>query len=92
MGAAKDMVHGVVAILYAGFIKHRASFYISSYLFWEDVFATLGKKKTRKQIAKWLSDPYSDGACYKMAGNGVVVAVADWIFEGIVANARWVGR
>jgi DNA (cytosine-5)-methyltransferase 1 len=56
--------------------------------FWEDVFATLGKKKSRKQITKWLSDPYSDGACYKMAGNGVVVAAADWILEGIVHNAR----
>jgi DNA (cytosine-5)-methyltransferase 1 len=58
------------------------------FLFWEAVFLTLGKKKSRKQIAKWLANPYSDGACYKMAGNGVVTAVVDWIFEGIVHNAR----
>jgi DNA (cytosine-5)-methyltransferase 1 len=58
------------------------------YIFWEDVFATLGKTKSRKQIAKWLGNPYSDGACYKMAGNGCVVACLDWIFEGIVHNAR----
>jgi DNA (cytosine-5)-methyltransferase 1 len=55
----------------------------ANYLFWEDVFATLGKKKTRRQIAKWLGSPYSDGACYKMAGNGCVVACLDWIFAGL---------
>ncbi|GHU37762.1 hypothetical protein FACS1894105_10460 [Clostridia bacterium] len=54
------------------------------YIFWEDVFATLGKKKSRKQIAAWLRKPYSDGACYKMAGNGLVVAVAEFVLSGIV--------
>jgi len=56
------------------------------YVFWEDVFTTLGKKKSRKQIAAFLKKPYSDGACYKMAGNGVVTAVAEWVIEGI---AEW---
>ena len=51
--------------------------------FWEVVFSTLGKKKSRKQITAFLRKPYSDGACYKMAGNGVVVAVAEWVIAGI---------
>jgi DNA (cytosine-5)-methyltransferase 1 len=58
------------------------------YDFWTDVFATLGKKKSRKQIAAFLKKPYSVGACYKMAGNGVVVAVVDWVIEGIADHAK----
>ncbi|MCL2509426.1 MAG: DNA (cytosine-5-)-methyltransferase [Oscillospiraceae bacterium] len=56
----------------------------ADFLFWESVFSTLGKKKSRKQIACWLAKPYSDGVCYKMAGNGIVVAVAQWVLGGIV--------
>jgi DNA (cytosine-5)-methyltransferase 1 len=56
--------------------------------FWEVVFNTLGKKKSRKQIAAFLRKPYSDGACYKMAGNGVVVAVVDWVIAGIADHAK----
>jgi DNA (cytosine-5)-methyltransferase 1 len=51
--------------------------------FWEVVFSTLGKKKSRKQIAAFLRKPYSDGACYKMVGNGVITAVAEWVIVGI---------
>jgi len=61
------------------------------YIFWEGVFSTLGKKKSRKQIARFLAKPYSDGACYKMAGNGVVTAVAQWVLEGVVDYARFMG-
>ena len=31
------------------------------------------KPKTSKQIKKWLADPYSDSAEYKMWGNGVAL-------------------
>jgi len=56
----------------------------TDYTFWESVFSALGKKKSRKQIGRWLAKPYSDGACYKMAGNGVVTEVARWVLDGIV--------
>jgi DNA (cytosine-5)-methyltransferase 1 len=61
--------------------------------FWDNVFKTYAeinpeaKPKTRKQIESWLKDPYSDSACYKMAGNGVVVPLVEWLFEGIVEHA-----
>lgn len=29
------------------------------------------KPKTEKQIRKWLADPYSDAAEYKLWGNGI---------------------
>ena len=44
--------------------------------FWHKVFKTYSevtgcKMKSDKQVAKWLKDPYSDSAEYKMWGNGV---------------------
>ena len=56
------------------------------YNFWTDVFATLGKKKSRKQIATFLRKPYSDSACYKMAGNGAVTAVCEWVIQGFAEH------
>ena len=52
--------------------------------FWGRVFetyanATGGKLKTDKQIRKWLADPMSDSAQYKMWGNGIVLPVARYI-------------
>ncbi len=48
--------------------------------FWSDVWEThrkiIGKSskpKTRKQIIKWLNNPHSDSAEYKMWGNGVAL-------------------
>ena len=48
--------------------------------FWQDVFEThrkaIGvskKPKSRKQIIKWLKNPQSDTAEYKMWGNGVAL-------------------
>ena len=58
---------------------------------WEGVFETFrqltdpGKKpKTRKQIAKWLKDPYADAAEYKMWGNGVALPCVYFVLAGIV--------
>lgn len=58
--------------------------------FWRDVFiehATirgLKKSKSDKQIKKWLANPYSDTAEYKMWGNGVVLPCVLYIMEKIV--------
>jgi DNA (cytosine-5)-methyltransferase 1 len=58
--------------------------------FWSEVWEThrrvIGtstKPKSRKQIEKWLRNPYSDSACYKMAGNGICVSIAVMLFKGI---------
>ena len=46
--------------------------------FWREVFethrkimGTASKPKTDKQLVKWLQNPHSDSAEYKMWGNGV---------------------
>ena len=58
---------------------------------WEGVFETFRqltdaskKPKTRKQIVKWLNDPYSDSAEYKMWGNGVALPCVYFVLSGIV--------
>ena len=59
--------------------------------YWYDVFEThrriLGsstKPKSLKQIAKWLRDPHSDAAEYKMWGNGVALPCVVFVLSGIV--------
>lgn len=41
------------------------------------------KKKTEKQIRKWLANPYSDSAMYKMWGNGVALPCVAFIMQSI---------
>lgn len=51
---------------------------------WEDV----GRPKTRNQILKWLYNPVSDTALYKMWGNGVALPCVLFVMEGIVEYAQ----
>ena len=58
--------------------------------FWREVFEThrkivtgAKKPKTDKQIKKWLMNPYSDTALYKMWGNGVALPCVLYVIEGI---------
>ena len=60
-------------------------------VFWTDVFEThrrlvthTKKSKTEKQIRKWLADPYSDAAEYKLWGNGVALPCVYFVLSGIV--------
>ena len=59
--------------------------------YWYDVFEThrrivgsSSKPKSLKQIAKWLRDPHSDAAEYKMWGNGVALPCVVFVLSGIV--------
>ena len=57
--------------------------------FWHKVFKTYAavtgcKMKSDKQVAKWLKDPYSDSAEYKMWGNGVALPCVWFVLCGIV--------
>ena len=59
--------------------------------FWRDVFEThrkatgsTCKPKTDTQIRKWLKNPYSDSAEYKMWGNGICVNCGAFVLSGIV--------
>ena len=62
---------------------------------WYDVFEThrkaMGKStkpKSRKLVEKWLKNPYSDSAAYKMWGNGVYVGNALFVLAGIAYYAN----
>jgi DNA (cytosine-5)-methyltransferase 1 len=59
-------------------------------VFWTEVFEThrkiMGKTekpKSSSQIIKWLHDPYSDAAEYKMWGNGVALPCVCFVLAGI---------
>ena len=63
--------------------------------FWTEVFEThrkvMGtspKPKSRNQIVKWLKDPHSDSAEYKMWGNGVALPNVCFVLSGIVYYAQ----
>lgn len=61
--------------------------------FWKDVFEThrkivtnARKPKTEKQIRKWLKDPHTDSAEYRLWGNGVALPCVYFVLAGIVWN------
>ena len=65
--------------------------------FWHKVFKTYAevtgcKMKSDKQVAKWLKDPYSDSAEYKMWGNGVALPCVWFVLCGIVWYAQLCGE
>ena len=51
---------------------------------WRSVTNPKGKPKTEKQIRKWLADPYTDSAEYKLWGNGVALPCTYFVLSGIV--------
>lgn len=59
--------------------------------FWTEVWEThrrvvgsSAKPKSRNQIVKWLKNPHSDSAEYKMWGNGVALPNVFFVLAGIV--------
>lgn len=62
--------------------------------FWKEVFDKdaeikgLKKKKTDKQILKWLKNPHTDSAEYKMWGNGIALPCAVYIFKRLINTAN----
>lgn len=58
--------------------------------FWKDVFEThrkivgnSSKPKSEKQIIKWLKNPHSDSAEYRLWGNGVALPCVYFVLAGI---------
>ena len=71
--------------------------------FWTEVWETWrkltnpnGNPKTEKQIRKWLADPYTDAAEYKLWGNGVALPCVYFVLSGIAwaagKEASWYRR
>ena len=66
---------------------------------WQNVFETYNKavgktckSKSHKQIEKWLKNPYSDSAAYKMWGNGIASSNALFVLSGITYYAQNEGK
>ena len=64
--------------------------------FWTEVFeihrsvmGTSSKPKSRNQIVKWLKNPHSDSADYKMWGKGVALPIVYFVLSGIVYYAQF---
>lgn len=64
--------------------------------FWREVFethrkivGTSTKPKTDKQVIRWLKNPHSDSAEYKMWGNGVALPNVYFVLSGIVYYAQF---
>ena len=64
--------------------------------FWRDVFethrkimGTSSKPKSDSQIRKWLKDPHSDSAEYRMWGNGCALPNVYFVLCGIVYYAQF---
>ena len=62
---------------------------------WRDIFethrritGTSSKPKTDSQIRKFLEEPYSDSAEYKMWGNGIALPCAAFVLAGIAYYSR----
>lgn len=51
---------------------------------WRLITSPDTKSKSRNQIIKWLKDPHSDAAEYKLWGNGIALPCAVRVMEGIV--------
>lgn len=58
--------------------------------FWMDVFethrqvmGTAKKARTRNQVIKWLKNPHTDSAEYKMWGNGVALPCVFFVLAGV---------
>ncbi len=65
--------------------------------FWREVFEThrkvtgSGRQKNDAQIIRWLKDPHSDSAEYKLWGNGVALPCVCFVLAGIVYYAQTEG-
>ena len=64
--------------------------------FWREVFethrkimGTSSKPKSDSQIRKWLKDPHSDSAEYRMWGNGCALPNVYFVLSGIVYYAQF---
>lgn len=51
---------------------------------WRLITSPNTKPKSRNQLIKWLKNPHSDAAEYKLWGNGIALPCAVRVMEGIV--------
>ncbi|HOO07344.1 MAG TPA: DNA cytosine methyltransferase [Ruminococcus sp.] len=66
----------------------KITFWTEVWETWRRVTNPKGKPKTEKQIRKWLADPYTDSAEYKLWGNGISLPIPYFVLSGIA----WVAQ
>ena len=59
------------------------SFWTEVWETWRKVTRPDGKPKTENQLRKWLADPYTDAAEYKLWGNGICLPIVYFVLSGI---------
>ena len=62
----------------------EVAFWLAVWNTWQSVTNPEGKPKTEKQISRWLADPYTDAAEYKLWGNGCALPCVFFVLSGIV--------
>ena len=55
---------------------------------WRLITSPNTKPKSRNQLIKWLKNPYSDAAEYKLWGNGIALPCAVRVMEGIMKEEK----
>ena len=80
----------IIIIAYGSIDSALAEEYKPKIIFVDDknVISGTNKPKTDKQIIKWLKDPYSDSAIYKMWGNGIALPNALFVMQGIAEELK----
>ena len=63
--------------------EEEVSFWMDVWEAWRKLTRPDGKPKTEKQVRKWLADPYTDSAAYKLWGNGLCVNNSFFVLAGI---------
>ena len=64
----------------------------AQFTFWREIFDRYTdmmsiQRKSDKQIKKWLKNPYSDSAAYKLWGNGIALPCAVFVLAAIKKNS-----
>ncbi|MDD4433608.1 MAG: DNA cytosine methyltransferase, partial [Parabacteroides sp.] len=68
--------------------KEEIAWWTEVFETWRRIEGKSTKPKTEKQIVKWLKNPHSDSAEYKMWGNGVALPNVCFVLSGIVYYSR----
>ena len=99
-GCFVDTYHKMEKVYKAGKVKAigMANYHVRHFeQFWREGFEThrkvmgSGRQKDDAQIIRWLKDPHSDSAEYKLWGNGVALPCVCFVLAGIVYYAQTEG-
>ena len=63
--------------------EEELAFWTDVWEIWRKLTNPEGKPKGEKQIRRWLASPYSDGAAYKLWGNGLCLENSYFVLAGI---------